>query len=178
MRTAVINFLLFQTGWFACVLGGANNMPWLGLIVVSGIIVYHLGQSKRPLNEVKLILLAVVLGTLWDSLLVSMGWLNYSSGMLMTYLAPYWIIAMWALFSTTLNVSLKWMKGRLLMAAVFGAVGGPMAYYAGYKLGAVAVPDIAVAMLALGIGWAVMMPLLMFLSDRFNGFELFQQARS
>jgi tetrahydromethanopterin S-methyltransferase subunit D len=70
------------------------------------------------------------------------------------------------------------MKGRLLMAAVFGAVGGPMAYYAGYKLGAVAVPDIAVAMLALGIGWAVMMPLLMFLSDRFNGFELFQQARS
>ena len=178
MRTVVINFLLFQAGWFACVLGGANNMPWLGPVVVAGIIVYHLGQSQRPSSEVKLILLAVVLGTLWDSLLVTMGWLNYSSGMLMAYLAPYWIIAMWALFSTTLNVSLKWMKGRMFLAAVFGAVGGPLAYFAGYKLGAVAVPDIAVAMIALGIGWAVMMPVLMYLSDRFNGFDLLRQARS
>ena len=24
------NFLAFQIGWFACVLGGAHDLPWVG----------------------------------------------------------------------------------------------------------------------------------------------------
>ena len=29
-RTMLANFILFQLGWFACVLGGAHDRPWLG----------------------------------------------------------------------------------------------------------------------------------------------------
>lgn len=28
------NFLAFQFGWFACVIGGANSVPWLGVAAV------------------------------------------------------------------------------------------------------------------------------------------------
>jgi hypothetical protein len=105
------------------------------------------------------------------------GWLTYPSGMFLSYLAPYWIVAMWALFSTTLNVSLKWMKGHLLLASVFGAIGGPLAYLGGYRLGGVELTEPTAAMVALSIGWALMMPLLMYLSDRFNGFEMLKPAR-
>ncbi|MEK9940662.1 MAG: DUF2878 family protein, partial [Methylotenera sp.] len=27
----IINFVLFQLAWFACVLGAANSQPWLGV---------------------------------------------------------------------------------------------------------------------------------------------------
>ena len=75
------------------------------------------------------------------------------------------------LFATTLNVSLKWMKRRYLLAAVFGGLGGPLAYYAGHRLGAVGFSDIQTALLAVGIGWAFIMPLLMLLAERFDGYS-------
>jgi hypothetical protein len=176
MPTIIINFVLFQAGWFACVLGGASGMPWIGLIAVVTIVLFHLAKASRPKSELKLILLAVLLGTAWDSLLVINGLLNYSSGMLHSYLAPYWIIAMWALFSTTLNVSLQWMKGRMALSALFGAIGGPLAYYAGYRLGAVYLSDQLTALMTLALGWAIMMPILMRFAEHFNGYVLLKEA--
>jgi hypothetical protein len=35
------NFVAFQTGWFACVLGAANGMPWLGVIVAVLVVGWH-----------------------------------------------------------------------------------------------------------------------------------------
>lgn len=29
---ALWNFLAFQFGWFACVTGGANSVPWVGVL--------------------------------------------------------------------------------------------------------------------------------------------------
>lgn len=178
MNRILINFVLFQAGWFICVLGGANGYPWIGPLAAAVIVWFHLTRAARPARELKLIALAVLLGTLWDSLLVVMGWLSYPSGMLLSYMAPYWIVAMWALFSTTLNVSLKWMKGRMMLGALFGAVGGPLAYLAGYRLGGVELTNPTAALVALAVGWAVMMPVLMYLSERFNGYELLEPVRT
>jgi len=78
---------------------------------------------------------------------------------------------MWPLFATTLNVSMKWMKGKYLLASLFGAIGGPLAYLAGHRLGAVEFSSTLNAMFVIGIGWAVMMPLLVNLAERFNGYR-------
>ena len=110
--------------------------------------------------------------TLWDSLLASSGLLVYRSGTLVAGTAPYWIVAMWLLFSTTLNVSLSWLKGRLLLAAVVGAISGPLAFYGGHKLGAVDFPDFGAAMLALAVGWALILPGLVYAAGRLNGFPV------
>jgi hypothetical protein len=76
---------------------------------------------------------------------------------------------MWVLFASTLNVSLRWLRGRWLTAAVLGAAAGPLAYYAGAQLGGVVISDPLFAMAALAVGWASFMPLLIKLSTRLDG---------
>jgi hypothetical protein len=75
-------------------------------------------------------------------------------------LAPYWIVAMWVLFATTLNVGMRWLRRSTAIAAVAGAIGGPLAFFAGASIGAVELVSPAIALIAIGIGWAVMLPLL------------------
>ena len=76
---------------------------------------------------------------------------------------------MWMLFATTLNVSMRWMRGKPRLAAFFGLYGGPAAYLAGQALGGIILVNQWAALIALAIGWAVMMPILMRLSEEFDG---------
>ena len=169
MKNILINVAIFQAGWLCCVLAGANQLPWLGTVSALLIVIWHVLRAENGQKELSLVLIVIGIGALWDSLLVYTGLLQYPSGTLISGTAPHWIIAMWALFATTLNVSLRWLKYRPLPAAMLGAVSGPAAYFAGYKLGGVQFPDMAAALLALAAGWAILMPLLMALSNRFDG---------
>ena len=169
MKHTLINFVAFQLGWFACVLGAANSLPWLGVLIVGLVIGLHLSLAERPAQETRLIALAILMGLIFDSLLVNSGWLLYASPEPVSGLAPYWILAMWALFATTLNVSMSWLKNKALLALLMGAVFGPLSYLAGQRLGALEFVDFRSGMLALGCAWALAMPLLMFAATRYDG---------
>jgi hypothetical protein len=69
----------------------------------------------------------------------------------------------------TLNVSMRWLRGKPWVAAFFGLCGGPTTYLAGQKLGGIVVVNPTAAYLALAIGWAVIMPVLMWLSENLDG---------
>ena len=166
----VSNFLLFQIGWFACVWSAAADQPWIGLLVTMGVVVVHVFRAPVPQVELKLVALALATGLVFDSILVWEGWLQYSSGMVLPNVAPYWIVALWGLFATLLNVSLRWMRGRWVIAALFGAAGGPAAYWGGLRLGALEFGNMRAGLVALAIGWAVLTPLLLALSARFDGY--------
>ena len=171
MKSTIVNFILFQLGWLACVISAAKGLPLLGALIAACIIVFHIWRAALPLTELKLIAFALLIGAVWDSVLVWQGLLIYQSGILLPHVAPYWIIIMWALFATTLNVSLRWLKGRVLYAIVFGAIGGPLAYYAGQRLGAVEFSETVYALSALLVGWALFTPVLMALSQRYDGYR-------
>lgn len=163
------NFAIFQVAWLSSVIGGAQGMPWLGPVAVLIALAVHLRLARRPLEEIALVLACALIGAAFDSLLVASGWVSYKSGQFSAYIAPYWIITMWMLFATTLNVSMRWMRGKPLLAVVFGFLGGPAAYLAGQKLGGIILADQTMALLALACGWAVMMPALTRLSEIFDG---------
>ncbi len=165
----LINFAAFQVGWFSSVIGAAQQMPWLGPLAFLVVLVIHLRQASRPKSELGLIIACGVVGIFFDSLLVAAGWVTYPSGLFSDLLEPFWIVTMWMLFGTTLNLSMGWMKGRPVLAAVLGAVGGPSSYYAGQKLGGIEFLEFVPAMIALAIGWAIFMPLLMRLAERLDG---------
>ena len=76
---------------------------------------------------------------------------------------------MWMLFGTTINLSMRWMRGRPLLASLFGFAGGPLAYIAGHKIGGIQFVDQTAAIAMLAVGWAVIMPLLMRLGERLDG---------
>jgi hypothetical protein len=165
----VINFALFQLAWFACVLSGAAGVPLIGITVVALVAGYHLRMARRPLAEAALLALAAVIGALWDGQLQGHGWLIYPSGVFANWVAPSWIIAMWVSFATTLNVSLRWLHGRYGLALLFGAIGGPLAFFAGSQLGAVQFSDPLLAMAVLAAGWALITPVLVLIATRLDG---------
>ncbi len=165
----LVNFAAFQIGWFACVIGGANDLAMIGTLTVAAAVALHLYFAADPATELRLLAFVLVIGTIWDSLVVTSGLMSYPSGTFLAGIAPHWIIAMWVLFGTTLNVSMGWLKGRPVIAAVMGAAGGPLAYLTGFKLGGVEIPDLALGLAVQGVGWAVLMPLLTVLAAGFDG---------
>ena len=167
---AIANFVAFQLGWFAVVLGAAYGWPWIGTAAALAIVAWHVTRAPRPSAELVLVVSAAAIGALWDSALAALGLVVYPHGMLVEGTAPHWIVALWMLFAATLNVSLGWLKRSLALAAAFGALGGPLAYLAGAKLGALAMPQPVPATAALALGWALLTPLLVIVARRHDGF--------
>jgi hypothetical protein len=76
---------------------------------------------------------------------------------------------MWGLLAICLNVSLRWLRGRWLLAVVLGAVGGPFSFASGVKLGAAHFVDPFPALLTIAATWSVALPLLVWVAMRFDG---------
>ena len=165
----LVNCVVFQVAWLSSVIGGAQQMPWIGPISVLVALVLHLRAARKPAEEVLLVLTCALIGAGFDSMLVAAGWVTYKAGLFSEYFAPYWIITMWMLFATTLNVSMRWLRGKPKLAALFGFYGGPASYIAGQALGGIVLTNQVASLLALAIGWAVMMPILMWLSENLDG---------
>ena len=153
----LMNVAAFKIGWLSSVIGGAQQMPWLGPLAALVALSLHFFFAKRPGRELMLILSCAILGLAFDSFLLTMGWVQYSSGLIADFIAPYWIVTMWMLFATTLNVSLRWMRPRPWLAAVFCLVGGPLAYIAGQKLGGI----VLVGVLCCFVASVVVLPVLL-----------------
>ena len=163
------NLAIFDVAWLSSVVGGAREMPWLGPLAVLVALTFHLRAARNLTEEVLLILSCGIIGAVFDSFLVASGWVTYKAGLFADFLAPFWIITMWMLFATTLNVSMRWLRGKPWLAAVLGLVGGPSTYLTGQKLGGIVLSNQAAALAALAIGWAIMMPVLMWLSENLDG---------
>lgn len=163
-----INFVLFYLGWIVCVSGAAYGYFWLGPLTIAGIVTVHLLLSGAAWRR-ELLLLATIglLGPISDSLYILTGMLSYAGVEPGRWIAPSWIIALWIGFAMTLNFSLGWLKHRYELAAAFGALGGPLSYWAGVRLGAVdwaASPWLVCVVLALV--WTLLMPATAWLARR------------
>ena len=161
------NFLLYQLAWLACVMGAAAGLPWVGVVVALMVVGLHLGLAHSPTNELRIIGLTGLIGGVWETLIVRQGWVEYL-GQLTPGLPPLWIIALWLAFATTFNVSLRWLQRRYVFAALFGLMGGPLAWYAGMRLGALRLPELQTDLTAIGLGWAMLMPVLLLLTQGLN----------
>jgi hypothetical protein len=159
-----INLLAFQAGWFACVLGAARGWAGAGVAVALAVVALYLGMSSARARDALLIGTAMAIGVVWDSAMVQTGWIVYASPGPWPALAPAWIVALWALFATTLRVPMRWLHPRLGLAALLGGVGAPLSYASAGRLGACQFPDQAHALVALAIGWALITPILIALA--------------
>ena len=166
----LVNFAVYQCVWLACVLGAAMQRPAVGLALALAAVLLHLSTAPEPLRELRLIAVAALVGAAFESLLVASGWVKMDSALLLGGLTPLWMVALWVAFATTLNVSLRFLRSRYLLSAVLAAIGAPLAYIAGAELGALQWEQMLPALLLIGAGWALLMPLLLRLAQRFDGF--------
>jgi Protein of unknown function (DUF2878) len=151
------NICAYQAAWFACVLGAANDVAWAGAALALVVAAVHITITAHAGAEIKLIAAASVIGLLVDSALARTGQIEFVAGVWAAGWAPYWMLALWAAFATTLNHSLRWVMGRPIVAATFGAAGGPIAYFAGTRLGALEMPTPEMALPLIAAAWAAAM---------------------
>jgi hypothetical protein len=164
----VVNLIAYQCAWLACVLGAAHQQLALGLAVAMAALLLHLWTASAPRLELALMGVAVVVGALFESGLVAGGWVRVNEAQLVGS-TPLLMVVLWAVFATTLNVALRPLRGRHVLIALLAAVGAPLAYLGGSRLGALEIPDTVPALLVISAGWAVMLPLLMRTAQRLDG---------
>jgi hypothetical protein len=164
--TLLVNFVLYQVGWFAIVFGAANDRPWLGMGVALALIALHLALVRGFRRQLTLVLASGVIGFTLDSLQLRLGVFRFPSGVVCTWLVPPWDAVLWIQFATMLPFCLRWLSRRYVLSSVLGLAGGPLAFYTGERLGAVSfLPPRSFHLAVLGIVWALTFPLLVWLSD-------------
>ena len=161
--TRLVNFALFQTGWFSCVLGAAWDRVWLGTALGVVFVLIHLALATNRAEEAGLMTSAFCVGLVVDSVHIGTGALVFFEGTVIPGLAPLWILVLWMQIASTLRFSLSWLEGRYVLACLLGGGCGALAYAAGVRLGAAGFgPDPTRALLQIGFGWGVALPLLLF----------------
>jgi hypothetical protein len=161
---SLINVAVFYVGWFGAVLGAACNMPWLCLCCVPPVLLLHLLLVPDWRPELLLALGAALTGFVFDTVLISAGVYSPVPFLFPYPMSPLWMVLLWVNFATILNVSLRFLRGRYALSAILGAIGGPMAYYSGVRLGAMSATPSIINLMILAIAWAAAVPFLFLLS--------------
>ena len=166
MSPVIVNYLLYQSGWLAAVGGASQNHPWVGMSIALALLVGHLALASHRRSEFGLVVLAGLTGLVIDSSLVGLSVVSFPAGSVVPWLCPPWIVVMWMQFATTLRYCLRWLLGRPMLAAGFGAIGGPLAYEIGARIGAVTLGPHVCGLLMLGLLWSVAVPSLAWFASR------------
>lgn len=163
-----INLAFYQATWLAAIAGAARGWWWAGPLILVVFASWQLAVSRYRMADIELMLCAAVVGFAVDTLCVRGGMLVYAAPVPSPGFAPAWIVALWMSFALTLNHSLAYMKSHLPLAALLGAVGAPLAYWAAARgwnaLSFAAQPMTALG--ALAIAWSILAPALFFLARR------------
>ena len=159
-------FIGFQAGWFAAVLGAANSIWWFGPAVVAALASPFLATQPSRAKAMQYLTACSLLGLVLDSALTMAGWIRFPiDGN--SALSPAWMVALWTNFAWFAPIGLRWLYERPAMAAGLGAVGGPAAYWAGQRLGALewSTPQ---AIGAVAAEWAAATPTVLWLATRLD----------
>lgn len=124
----LVNIGINQVIWFLCVLGGN-----VGALFALPLLVVNILLSRSKKADLQLTGLLLLIGAVVDGSLQVIGFFDFTSPGLPV---PLWLAVIWAALAALPHHSLAWMKERMLLSALFGALGGPLAYWAGVRLGA------------------------------------------
>lgn len=157
MKHKLINFVLFQSIWFIFILSAAHDSLYGALLGFCLLTLQYL-HGKKLFADCVLIVLAIVIGFIHDGLLKYFNFIIYHI-VFIDFYSPIWIIGLWISFALTINHSLAWLQNKPALQISFGLIGGPLAYLAGEKLGAITLSH-EYTLYILALSWAVVTPVL------------------
>ncbi len=148
------NFAAFQLAWLVAVWGASVGLWWLGPVAVAAWVSAYSIWRKCARAEAPLWLGAGLLGAMTDSLLVWSGAMAFPESAGPGFPTTPWMVALWINFAAALRHCMGWLCGRFVLATVFGAIGGPLAYLAGSKFGALEIQSLP----AIVVAWLLVIP--------------------
>jgi len=154
----LLNAVVYQSIWFIAILGGSRYL-WCGLVLLG---LHFIISSKRKADALLLFCL-LIMGLMIDGLLKYSGFFSFNNDQ---FPLPLWLLLIWMAFAILPHHSLYWLKGRPLLSALLGAVGGPLAYWAGVRLGAASFGfSLTFSLTLLAVVWALVLPVSMRLAQ-------------
>ncbi len=150
---------LYYGAWFLCVGLAAAGRPWLAAAshIAFGLWVVSCAPAARGAQLGRALTWALA-GYLLDSALVLLGALRFPPHAAALGPSPLWMASLWFTFGALLGGPLSALLRRRALAALLGAVGGPLSYLGGAKTGAMELgwPAVEVGV-ALAVVWAAVM---------------------
>ena len=134
-----VNIVLYQTLWTLTVMSATGARWWLGPTLIVASMLCQAGQSPAPGKEALVIILGAAVGCALDGLSMQLGFLRFHGGGTGRFALVFY--GLWVNFGTTLRPGFSWMWKRPVLAAVLGAIGGPLAYSIGRSVGAIDFPQ-------------------------------------
>ncbi|TDO95854.1 DUF2878 domain-containing protein [Marinomonas balearica] len=162
----IANAVGFQLLWFACVLLG----DWAALLCTFLYLFFHRRYLQTSNAEFVLMIVFLVIGCLWDGLLIHLGVLVFpNDSLLFGVLPPLWLLCLWVSVATMLSHCLRFVAGRYLLATFLGFVSPVLSYIGGAALSDVEIgAPFELSVLMIAIGWAVILPLGFLLSQKLH----------
>lgn len=163
MLRLIANVLGNQCVWLCAVSGAGQGWAWPGVLAATAFVLWQVAIAPQPKVELRLVAMAVLVGAVVDGVAGGLGWVVHAAPQASPWIAPAWILGLWAAFAVMLTVSLKALQTRLALAVLLGAVGAPLAYV-GAARGWQAVEFTAPAwqgLAWLAITWALALPALL-----------------
>ena len=151
----LLNGILFNVSWLLIVTSESSLVAPC-IVALHLLLHFVLVGLSRP--ELKVILLVSVFGFVLDNLLFRLGVFQLAGP---GHAPPLWLTSLWPVLATTLMHAFSALQGRVLLAGLFGAVGGALSYSAGTSLTAVAFFDPVWGPVVLGLLWAFLFPSLL-----------------
>lgn len=151
----IFSLIGFKVTWLGCVMGEIYISSYFGLIV--GIIYlfiffYFEKNKKRAFN---IILIFSLAGYSFDSFLSYSDLYKINSDINFLFL-PIWFLVLWPSFSSLLVNLFSFLKNNLIISILFGAIFGPLSYYAGIALGLVTLINYE-SFILMSFFWGVLM---------------------
>jgi hypothetical protein len=163
--------IIYQIMWFVLVISAGRPASMLAIpstLMLVGLLL--LLYSNNLKLDLVFIASAALLGFASDSILIGIGILEPVRSIMPAPFAPLWLASIWIIFVLFLRISLKSLQKRPLLQFIIGAVGGPLAYWSGTRLGALALHDhLPLTFIIMAGVWALICRSLFLLSARLSG---------
>lgn len=161
--------VFYQVIWFSAVGAATKHQGLLWLLVLSlafPAVMMAFWPSCR--SRVRYMMLSsAVVGFIVDSFMTASGSMTPARFWMPFPIIPLWLMALWLAFGVFIATGLDRLYGRFWVAAIAGALGGPLAYYGGTRFGALQLGQpLLLVWLKLSVVWAGAFSLLVFLASQ------------
>lgn len=161
----ILNFGLFQAGWFAAALL-KDDAVW----IMFAMVLLHFVISPNKLADARLLMLLLPIGLTLEVSMIALGFVTFNSALVL----PVWMVLLWCLLILSFNHSLRWFRDiPLFLQVVLSGVAGLASYVAGQKFAALSIgePQLYYAT-AIALVWAIQLPVMMAIIRQINAKEV------
>jgi hypothetical protein len=133
-----LQLALAALAWLSGIAGAGRHQLLVAPLAAAALIALHAPLSRHPGDELRLIVSALMIGVLADSLLSAAGLVVPAP--FTEQVAPLWQLSLWTLPAAALHTYLRWMATRRALAAVCAASAAALGCLAANRLGALRFP--------------------------------------